>query len=244
MRYKPKKTFFQINYFPDLSFYDNIFKKNDIASYFPDWETDRLKITFRDFDKKHSVLLAHNRTVYESDRYNEKEEEKIIKLISSGIKAFAKEHFLQSVGCKRLFLIKQNMSFSDLSDIITLKFYSESLKSLFLSGINDSSVNLKTTIGPNELRVTIGPMKTDEIPNFIKYNINNHIRPETNIRAKELHDIVTGYPEVSLYIETDYLFQTTKMSFSDIDTFWDSAKKDIPSFVNELVNNLFEEKIK
>lgn len=244
MKYKPKKTFFHINYFPDLSFYDRIFRINDLTSHFPDWETDRLKVTLRDYVKKHSVLLAHNRIVYESDKYNAQEEEKVIKLLCSEVRKLAKENYLQRVACKRQFLIKQKMSFSDLSDIITLKFYSESLTSLFPSGINDSSFNFTTIIGSNELRVKVGPMRKDEIPNLIRYNVNNHIRPEASIRAEELHNIISNYPEVGLYIEIDYSFQNTKMSFSDIDTFWDSAKKDVPHFVNELVTNLFEEKIK
>lgn len=244
MKYKPKKTFFQVNYFPDLSFYDKIFKKSDLSSHFPDWQTDRLKITLRDYDKKHSVLLAHNRTVYESDRYDEENEESVIDLIRSDIRNFTNESFLQRVECRRLFLLRQKMSFSDLSDIVTLKFYSESFKSLFPSGINDSSVNLTTTIGFNELRVIIGPMRTEEIPKFIRYNVDNHIRPEAKVRAKELHDIVTGYPEVGLYIETFYSFESKKMSFSDIDEFRASEKKEIPELVSRLVDNVLEEKIR
>ena len=70
-----KKSIFQIRYKPVLAFYDKLYSKDKIFNKFPHWQTDRLKISLRDYDKKHSLVLKHDSLTYETDNYVKKNEE-------------------------------------------------------------------------------------------------------------------------------------------------------------------------
>lgn len=103
MKYDPVKTIFQVRYDPKLSFYDRLFKDEEIASLFPDWQTDRLKVTFRDYEKKHSLSVAFNNTVYESDLFYKKNEKEVFKLLSTKMTNFVDDGKFSRFGLRRFF---------------------------------------------------------------------------------------------------------------------------------------------
>ena len=77
-----EKVIFHIAYKPALSFYEKLYKLDDIFVNFPHWQTDRLKITLRDYKKKHSLTIKHDAIIYETDKYLKKSETEIINLLN------------------------------------------------------------------------------------------------------------------------------------------------------------------
>ena len=101
MKHLPQKSIFQIRYDPKLCFYDRFYKNEKLTNIFPHWITDRLKVTLMDFDKKHSLTIAHNNTFFESDMYHKQNEEKSLSLIISEITNFVDDGTFSRFGLRR-----------------------------------------------------------------------------------------------------------------------------------------------
>jgi len=244
MKSLPQKSIFQINYNPKLSFYDQLYKNKNFTSKFPHWKTDRLTVTLRDHDKKHSMLIAYNKIVFESDMYDKKTEEEIISLLISEITNFADDGTFTRFGLRRIFLIKQEMSFSELVEIINLKYFSNGFKSIFKNKIKDSSIIITSPINGNEFNLTLGPMKKEEIPVYMKFNIDNHVDPEPQKRIKILNEIFSNYPDVALYLNIDYYLKREGLNKDNLENFWELSNSDIPQLIDDITSELFKEKLK
>ena len=186
MKYSPQKSIFRIEYDPKLSFYDKLYKNKELFKEFPHWQTDRLRVTLRDYDKKHSITIAHNNTLFESDMYHKPTEEEVISLLISEITNFIDDGTFSQFSFQRFYLIKQKMSFPELVEIINLKCFVQDFKQIFQDRINDTSITTISSINGNNFRLMLGPMKKEEIPKFIRYNINNHTDPEPQKRIQQL----------------------------------------------------------
>lgn len=244
MKHSPQKSIFQINYEPKLWFYDRLYKNEKLTSKFPHWQTDRLNVTLKDFDKKHSILISHNTTAFESDMYNKTTEEEIISLLISEINSFVNDGTFSRFGFRRFYLIKQEVLFSELVEIINLKYFTENLKKIFKNKVKDSTITIISSINGNDFRLTMGPMKKEEIPNFIKYNVNNHIDPEPQERVQKLSKIFSDYPDVALFLDIDYYLKGKDLKKDALENFWELSKKDIPQIIDNIISVLIEEKLK
>ena len=244
MKHSPQKSIFQMRYDPKLCFYDRLYKNKKLTDKFPHWQTDRLKVTLRDYDKKHSITIAHNNTSFESDMYHKQIEEEMISLLISEIINFVNDGTFSRFGFRRFYLIKQKISFSELVEIINLKYFTQDFKKIFEDHINDSTITIISSINGNDFRLMLGPMKKEEIPGFIKYNIDNHIDPEPNKRIQELSEIFSNYPDVALFLDIDYYLTGKGLKIDSLEKFWELSKKDIPQIIGNITTNLFEEKLK
>jgi hypothetical protein len=54
------KTIFQARYKAELKFYELLMPAAQRLREYSHWETDRLRVTLRDFDKHCSVAIAHD----------------------------------------------------------------------------------------------------------------------------------------------------------------------------------------
>lgn len=244
MEYRPEKTIFRIDYQPKLSFYEKLYKDLKITEKFPHWQTDRLKIILKDFDFNHSLTIAHNHTVYESDNYNNKKEEEIISLLLNDILNIVDDSLFTRFGLRRFFLIKQNMEFEELVEIINLKFFTDSFKKHFINKIVDSTITIDTYINDYKVKITMGPMKKVEITRFIKYNIDNHIDPDPIKRVAAMDELFNSYPDISFYLDVDYSLYSDNLKKTQIDEFLTKYKQDIPPLVKGIIIDLFQEKIR
>ena len=244
MKYSPQKSIFQIRYDPKLCFYDKLYKNDKLADKFPHWQTDRLRVTLRDFDKKYSITIAHDNTFFESDMYHKQSEEEMISLLISEISNFVDDGTFSRFGFRRYYLIDKEMSFPELVEIINLKYFTNYFKKIFEDQINDSTITIISSINGNDFRLMLGPMKKKGIPNFIKYNIENHIDPEPNKRVQELSKIFKNYPDIALFLDIDYYLTGKGLKKDSLEKFWETSKKDIPQIIGNITSNLFEEKLK
>lgn len=244
MKFIPKKTIFKIDYQPKLSFYEKLFQDLSISKKFPHWQTDRLKITFKDFDFHHSLTISYNNIVFESDKYEKAKEREIIDLLVSEILKIVDDDTFTRFGMRRFFLIKQEMSFKELVEIIKLKCFSSSFVTNLNENILDATITVDSEINGNKVKITLGPMIKSEIPRFIQYNVDNHISPDTMTRVNEIERLFSSYPEVSLYIDIDYSMSSESMKKADIVTFLDQYERDVSPLLESIVDDLFKEKVK
>ena len=244
MKSSPLKSIFQINYNPKLSFYDQLYKNEILISKFPHWQTDRLTVTLKDFDKKHSMLIAYNRTAFESDLYDKKTEDEIISLLISELTNFVDDGTFTRFGLRRFYLIKQELSFSELVEIINLKYFSTGFKNIFKNKIKDSSITIISQINGNEFNLHLGPMQKEEIPIHMKLNIDNHVDPEPQKRIQTVNEIFNKYPDVALYLNIDYYLTGDSLNKDNLKNFWKLSNSDIPQLIDNITSELFEEKLK
>lgn len=242
MKYKPTKTVMQITYKPKLDYFDKIYNK-PISEYFPDWITDRLKITFRDFNKHHSLTISHNNILFESDKYDKKSEEDVFKLIVDNLVDISEEENFTRFGLRRFFLIKQDISYEELIEIFNLKVYSNDLIDQFKNSISNSNIVIDTYIDDYKIHITMGPMKKDEISRFIKFNIEQHSDPKSMERVNILSQEFNSYPDVSLYIDLDFSLNGEKLNSKQIEEFLSTYNNTVIPLIESLSDNLFKEKL-
>jgi len=244
MKHRPQKSIFQIRYDPKLCFFDRLYKNEKLFDKFPHWQTDRLKVTLRDYDKKHSIKIAHDNTTFESDSYHKETEEQMISFLVSEINNFVNDGTFSRFGFRRYYLIKQDMSLQELVEILNLKYFTQDFKKLFNDQINDSTIVITSSVNGNDFRLYLGPMKKEEIPNFLKYNIDNHIDPEPQKRVQILSEIFNNYPDVALFLDIDYYLTGKDLKKDSLEKFWELSKNDIPQIIDDVTSNLFVEKLK
>jgi len=244
MSYSPQKSVFEVRYKPKLYFFDNLYKNKKLYDKFPHWLTDKLSVTLRDYDKKHSIKIAHDSITFESDNYNKKNEEEIISMLMSEILNLVDDGIFLRFGFRRFYLIKQEMRFSDLVEIINLKYFTPEFKELFNNQISDSTITIISSVNGNKFRLMLGPMKKKEIPKFIILNIDNHFNPEPNKRVNELNKIFSSYPDLALYLDIDYFLSDKGLNKKSLEKFWELSKTNIPKIIEDVTTNLFEEKLK
>jgi len=244
MKYCPQKTILQINYKPKLCYFERLYKNISFSDKFPHWETDRIRVTFKDYDNKCSLTMAHDKITFESDQYNREVEKDLISLLISEILNIVDDETFTRFGLRYQFLIKQELTFPELVEIINLKYFSENFKKLFDSEISDSAITIDHYRDNKKFKIIIGAMKKEEISRYIIYIINNHITPELYKRVEELNQIGNSFPDVSLFIDIDNSFSGDKLNKGQLEEFWKTAQADIPSITERIADNLFEEKIK
>lgn len=233
-----------MEYEPRLRFYDKLYKNEKLNEKFPHWQTNGLILTLRDFDKKHSITVAHNNALFESDMYHKQTEEEIISLLISEITSFIDDGTFSQFSFQRFYLIKQEMSFPELVEIINLKYFTQDFKQIFQDKINDSTIVTTSSINGNSFKLMSGPMKKEEIPKFIRYNIDNHTDPEPQKRIQQLSEIFRSYPQVALFLDIFYYLTGKGLGKDSLEKFWELSKKDIPKIIEDITNSLFEEKIR
>ncbi len=244
MRYQPKKIIFQVNYKPKLSFFDKLYKNENIEKKFAHWKTDKLTVTFRDYDHQDSLLISYDRTAYECDSYKKERVEEIVPALLSEVTNFVEDGIFSRIGLRHYYLIEQHMSFSKLAEIINTKLFTERFNDIFDNEINDSAIVIDSKYNNYEVNLNLGPISKKEIPAHLRFNIDNHIDAEPQKRVKILNDVFNKYPEVALFLNIDYYMKKEEISCETLKKFWQEASVDIPKLVDLINSQLFEDKIK
>lgn len=240
---KIEKNIFQVKFKPDLSFYDRLFKNEKLFGSFPHWQTDRLKISLRDFDKKHSLTIKHDSITYESDNYNKKNSDEIINSIHDNISNITCNDHINRLGQRFLCLIPVSLNFDELVKILNLKILNKDYIMVLDDVPKDSSITITSNNNGIDYRLQIGPMRNTEIPNYINFNIENHIDVNSEKKYHELSKLVENYPKTSLYIDLDFSVQSID-SRSTIVDFNNTSKQLFNEITKNLVEYIFEEKLK
>jgi hypothetical protein len=241
---KPKieKNIFQVRYKPTLSFYDKLYKGQEIFSIFPHWQTDRLKITLRDFDKKHSITIKHDKLTFETDKHNKKSSDEISRLISNNIDTLTTKEDITRLGSRSFCLVPLDMEFPELVEILNMKLFSSDFINLMKEKPNDNSITFTSKYNEYHYRIQMGPIKNVEIPNFIRFNIENHVDQNSNSKYTELANLVENYPETSLFIDIDISLHKTTENLNVLE-FYTESNKIYKEVTQQLIEYIFKNKI-
>lgn len=242
-QFRIEKTIFQIRYKPDLSFFNKLYDKSKLYSQFPHWQTDRLKISLRDYDKKHSLTLKHDSVTYETDNFIKKNEEEIVSLVTDCLNEITSIDKITRLGHRYFCLAPTNMDFNDLVTILNLKLLKKDFFIPLGKDPDDSTVTITSSYKELKYRLQIGPMKDIEVPNFIAYNIENHIDPGSIKKYSELSKLIENYPKTSLFFDIDF-FNKEPIKSPDVLKFYESTKEAFACLNKNFLNYVFEDKIK
>jgi len=204
LKHKTEKAVFELRFNPKLDFFDKLFEENVFQSEFEKWFTDRLKITFSDTKKKHSLLINHEKIVYEIDSFDKAIEKEYIDKIIKSYNLFFKNEDLNRIGHRFWILIPiKEMSFEDLNELFNIKVYSEGLLTSLGDNPIDNLVSIRSKAGDLHYKLDFAPISKIQIPEFIKLNIQSHISQDRFESVKEVNRIYDEYPEVALYLDLD-----------------------------------------
>jgi hypothetical protein len=176
--------------------------------------------------------MAFDKVVFDTDKYNKSVEEDIVSLILDNILSITDEETCTRIAVRKQYLLKQEVSFNELVDIISIKCFSDLFRRSNI--ISDSSITINSEHKDNKYLMRFGPIRNSEIQKFIKYDINNHIAADPKTKADIVSKILSEYPEVSIYIDIDYYLQKDYLSVDTLKSFWNSSKNDVPDIVSAL----------
>jgi len=232
MRYNAKLNFFDL-FMPAAMQFDE----------YKNWETDRISIKLRDFEKHCSLLIRHRDFAYAQDSSDvEMEKERLGRTLKILPQALEIEHFIR-FGYRRRYLSNLDITFESLIPILYVKLYSQNktLRTVLSEKIDDLYYRLDFTEDLYQYHVTIGPVRREEIPKHIGYNIENHLEPK--IRDKEYQKIIEGYPDVAVFTDIDFFRVGKKLKIEEAGTFVELARQKVHELANNLDNYIFKTEI-
>lgn len=194
------KFTFQAAYKPKLKFYDLLYSAIHKLSGYEHWETNRLYVFLHDYEKHCTLVVRHNIFAYEwdysgTDNYLDDVREALEILPPSlEIKTFNRLEFRQQ------FLVQTKMRFEEVNNILNLKFLAqdEQLTNLVPSGVSDMTYVVVGSDDDLELRIMVGPMKREEISNYIQVNQKYNFASD---KPGDYASVLSSYPEVSVYLD-------------------------------------------
>lgn len=237
------KTIFQARYKPQLEFYNLMTAAAQQFGEFPHWQTDRLKITLFDFEKRCSVGIAHDSFSYSQDSHDTNQEglhiNQVVDILPTALHV---ESFIR-FGLRRWYLIPIDVPFESVASILNIKLFSqdERLRGIMPRELNDMSYIAVCADPPYGSRTVIGPMRKVEIPSYIVVDQAHHLNMEN--RAELYVDIVKGYPDVSVYIEIDFYQQSEGLTVEDARSFIQTASDKVHRVVADLRDYFFSTKL-
>lgn len=237
------KTIFQLSYKPHLRFYNVLMSAAEKLNVFEDWETNRLFVLLRDFDNHCSVAIRHDSIAYEQDSDKLNMEEDRIQLILRELpNALEIQSFIR-LGYRRKYLIPLTMSFESLVNIFNVKLFSQSekLRDILPSKISDLIYRADYIEEPYQFHLTLGPVRKREIPQYIQYNLENHLRPQE--LQEKYQDIIKNYPEIALFIDIDFYRTEKNFNVEYASEFVSIARQKIFEMIDKLNEYLFSQRI-
>lgn len=239
----PHQTIFQMKYKPKLEFYELLMSAAQKLNEYPHWETNGLRVVLKDYEKHCSLVIGHNAFTYQQDSNDNEMEKKYIQQILENLPTALKIQSFNRLGYRKKYLTSIKMSFESLVEVLYVKLFSQEdkLRSVMPSQIEDLMYRMDFKEDLHLYHVTVGPVRKFEIPQYIAYNIDNHLSRET--REKEYQEIIAKYPDVAVFADIDFYQAADKLTLKDAEHFVDKAHQKVYDIINGLDNYLFETKL-
>jgi len=239
----PHQITFQIRYKPKLEFYDLLMTAAQKINGYPHWETNRMRVVLKNFEKHRSLAIGHNAFTYQQDSNDEEMEGKHIQQTLEKLPGELKVKSFNRIGYRKKYLTPAKMSFESLVNVLYIKLFSQEdkLRRALPSEIEDLMYRLDFRDDNYRYHVTVGPVRKFEIPKHIAYNIENHLSPET--RDKEYQEIIKKYPDVAIFSDVDFYQESEELRLKDVEHFVSLAKRKVYDIINDMNNYLFNTKM-
>lgn len=239
----PYKTIMQIKYKPNIRFYDWMMSAAEKMSEYPDWETDRLSIVKKDFDKHCSIAITHDSITYEQDSKDNQIEVARIEHLLSELPAVLNIGSLTRLGYRQQYLTPIDMPLDSLVEVLNIKLFSqnENLRSVLPNKITDVMYRIDSKSDDYKYHIIAGPVHRKEIPRWLTYNVQHHLKPET--ASQDYKDIIKGYPEVALFLDIDMYKDSEQINVCKAQDFVNFARENLSSMADGFSNFIFADKL-
>ena len=230
---KLQKVIFQARYKPDLGTYSRLAPAAKKLEY-PHWETDRLTITVRDFEKRCSVVLRSNQFAYDQDSSDTDMEKG---QISAAVNLLPDELGIgpcSRLGYRRIYLLPVTMSFTRLVQILELRLLSQDdkLRRTMPDAVSDMQYVVDAAEGDYYYHIRIGPLREEEIPSHVSFTKRHHLDPAN--KNADYAKVLKGYPKVAILFDIDIYREGGDLPVSSADDFVSYAREDVEQRVQEL----------
>jgi hypothetical protein len=199
------KTIFRIDYVPTLKFYDGLYSVSQKFHGYPDWWTDRLRVTLQNFELHCSLHLAHSSCVYIQDTKGNKDEDdqrvrEAIEVATSSMGVAEYKRF----GFRRMYLHEASMKFEQLVSLFADKFLAQNqeIRAGICPDPEDVAYVVDFADGSAKIKLRAGPVKREELELHLQPDTNNNFPPKQRCMAGA--EIYADCPEVGLFIDLDY----------------------------------------
>jgi hypothetical protein len=233
------KTIFLAQFRPQLSYFNQFRPAAGKLNGYPQWRTDSNSITLRDYQSRCSLVITHNSIGFSQDSDD-------ITTASSRLKEALQvlpneltiQNFLR-LGFRRQYLASFEASFEELVRILGVKLLSqkEALIRLLPSNTTDLLYRVDLKDAENMYHLTVGPLRRQEIPNWIQFEAENHLAPD--VRQEQYLSIVASYPDVATLIDIDVFRADSTISTSDSVPFIEMGERKTAELARSLNEYLF-----
>lgn len=237
------KTIFQVRYKPTLGFYERLFPAAKKFDEYPDWHTDGLRVVLHDFVKHCSLGIGHKSSTYEQDTDTVDDQktyiENMLTLLPEGldIPSFTR------LGFRRQYLVESSLEYDELVAILNVKLLSheEPLRRFLPSEPKDLTYSVNFIDGDLHIHVTIGPMKKEDIPRWIRLNKQVHFDPKK--AGEDYLQVISAYPGVGIFYDIDIWREDENVPTSDAHVFAKDAPIRIEKMIEKFQDYCFARKV-
>ncbi len=237
------KTIFQARYKAELKFYELLIPAAKQMTEFPDWETNRLSVTLKNFDRRCNLSISHNSFSYDQDSNDiEIETNYINKALEILPSALEIESFIR-LGFRRRYLIPVEIPFDSLIQMLNIKLLSQEkkLREVMPANVKDLMYRIDSEEEGFKYHFLIGPVSKQEIPKYVEFNRQHNLNPAN--REEKYRKIVQEYPDVAIFIDIDLFQEKGELQAKKAANFVNNARSKVDNLTRELCNYLLEEKV-
>lgn len=237
------KTIFQARYKAELKFYELLILAAKQMTEFPDWETNRLSVTLKNFDRRCNLAISHNSFSYDQDSNDiEIETNYINKALEILPSALEIESFIR-LGFRRRYLIPVEIPFNSLIQMLNIKFLSQEkkLREIMPANVKDLMYRIDSEEEGFKYHFLIGPVSKQEIPKYVEFNRQHNLNPAS--REEKYRKIVQEYPDVAIFIDIDLFQEKGELQAKKAANFVNNARSKVDNLTRELCKYLLEEKV-
>jgi len=228
-----------VRYKPELKYIDLLLPAAQYLDGYQDWETDRLRVTLKNYDRHCSFVVEHRVFGYEQDSSDLNMDRDYIQQALQKLPPALQIQSFTRFGYRRQYLIEVDMSFESLVSVSNVKLFSQDsrLRQIMPAGVEDLMCWVDSVEEPYHYKFIVGPVRKQEIPQHIVYNFKNHLNPATALT--EYPTIVAKYPEVALLVDIDFYQAAESLLVEDATPFVDVARQKVHKLANDLCEYIF-----
>lgn len=193
----------QIQYYPELQFFERMYRIAQSAEGFIHWETDRITVVLKDLENFCSWQIAHNAIVYEQDNRDENLEKKQLNENTLLLLDQFESLRLLRLGYRRRYLLPIDLEYSKLVNLFEIKLYSgeNEFMNMLPGKIEDILFRVNMAEGKKKFNLTAAPIWKSQIPQMLQINKDRHFSHEG--AEKKYAEFLDSLPSIAIFFEME-----------------------------------------
>jgi hypothetical protein len=233
------KTIFQIHVKPDIKYLNLVRSAAPLVKGFPQWETDGISFTFKNYNDRRSMSLRHNSIIYDQDSPNVEDEKESIEHLLTQIVPVLEIDAPVRFGYRRFYLTTVSSAYEDLVKLAGVKLLSQDPKLLNIlpPKFEDFFYRVDAADDVDTIRLLAGPIKKEQITQWIPFNRENHLDEKNRERGYDAE--VQSYPDVAMFADMDIFRMGDPLAIADSISFVTDARRKADSLALNLNQYVF-----